>query len=52
MVQLVASMSGVLLGGVVEVLGSNFAKGKTFTASISSIDSLYPSLFINCVNLL
>ena len=28
MVQLVASMSGVVLGGVVEVVGSNLARGK------------------------
>ena len=36
--QLVASMSGVVLGGVVEVVGSNFAGGKIFTASIGSVD--------------
>ena len=34
MAQLVASMSGVVLGGVVEVVGSNLA-------SIGSVDSLY-----------
>ena len=28
MAQLVASMSGVVLGGVVEVVGSSLAKGK------------------------
>ena len=39
------SMSGVVLGGVVEVVGSNLARGKIFTASISSVDSLYPSVF-------
>ena len=33
--QLVASLSGVVLGGVVEVVGSNLARGKIFTASIS-----------------
>ena len=43
---LVASMSGVVLGGVVEVVGSNLARGKIFTASIGSIDSLYPSVYI------
>ena len=32
MAQLVASMSGVVLGGVVEVVGSNLARGKIFTA--------------------
>ena len=45
MTQLVASMSGVVLGGVVMVVGSNFARGKIFTASIGSVDSLYPSVF-------
>ena len=49
--QLVASMSGVVLGGVVEVVGSNLARGKIFTASIGSVDSLYPSVFIYCLNL-
>ena len=49
--QLVASMSGVVLGGVVEVVGSNLARGKIFTASIGSVDSLYPSEFIYCLNL-
>ena len=46
MAQLVASMSGVVLGGVVEVVGSNLARGKIFTASIGSVDSLYPSVCI------
>ena len=46
MAQLVASMSGVVLGGVVEVVGSNLARGKIFTASIRSVDSLYPSVYI------
>ena len=50
-VQLVASMSGVVLGGVAEVVGSNIARGKILTASISSVDLLYPSVFIYCVNL-
>ena len=49
MAQLVASMSGVVLGGVVEVVGSNLARGKIFTASIGSVDSLYPSVFIYCL---
>ena len=44
--QSVASMSGVVLGRVVEVVGSNFAGGKIFTASIGSVDSLYPSIYI------
>ena len=48
MAHLVASVSGVVLGGVAEVVGSNLARGKIFTASIGSVDSLYPpSLSIN-----
>ena len=48
--QLVATMSGVVmsgvvLGGVVMVVGSNLARGKTFTTSIGSVDSLYPSVY-------
>ena len=48
---LVALMSGVVLGGVAEVVGSNLTGGKKFTASIGSVDSLYPSVFIYCLNL-
>ena len=44
MAQLVASMSGVVLGGVVMVVGSNLARGKICTASIGSVDLLYSSL--------
>ena len=44
-------MSGVVLGGVVEVVGLNIARGKIFTESIGSFDSLYLSIFIYCVNL-
>ena len=51
MAQLVALMSGVVLGDVAEVVGSNLARGKIFTASIGSVDSLYPSVFIYCLNL-
>ena len=51
MAQLVASMSGVVLGGVVEVVGSNLAKGEIFTASIGLVDLLYLPVFICCVNL-
>ena len=47
MAQLVALMSGVVLGGVAEVVGSNLARGKIFTASIGSVDSLYPSLSLS-----
>ena len=35
--QLVSSMFGVVLGGVVIVVGSNLARGKLFTASIGSV---------------
>ena len=51
MAQLVASMSGVVLGGVVMVVGSSLAGGKIITASIGSVDSLYLSVFIYCMNL-
>ena len=46
MAQFVASTSGVVLGGVAEGVGSNLARGKIFTASIGSVDSLYISLRI------
>ena len=49
--QLVALMSDVVLDDVVEVVGSNLTRGKIFTASIGSVDSLYPSVFIYCLNL-
>ena len=41
MAQLVASMSGVVIGGVAEVVGSNLARGILFTASVGSVDLLY-----------
>ena len=44
-------MSGVVLGGVAEVVGSNLARGNVFSASIGSVDPLYPSVFIYCLNL-
>ena len=44
--ELVALMSGAVLGGVVMVVGSSLARGKIFTASISSVDSSYPSEYI------
>ena len=50
MAQLVASVSGVVLGGVAEVVGSNLARGKIFTASIGSVDSLCPSIYIYIIN--
>ena len=46
MAQLVALVSGVVLGGVAEVVGPNLARGKIFTASIGSVDSLHPSVYI------
>ena len=36
MAQLVASMSVVVLGGVVEIVGSNLARGKIFYSIYSS----------------
>ena len=48
--QLVVSMSGVVLGAVVMVVGSDLARGKIFTESISTVDSIYLSLFIYCMN--
>ena len=39
--QLVASVSGVVLGGVAEVVGSNLARDKIFTASFGTVDALY-----------
>ena len=53
MVQLVASMSGIVLGGVVLVVGSNLARGKILTASNGSVDSLYLciDLLYECMNL-
>ena len=46
MAQLVALMSGVVLDGVAEVVGSNLARGKIFTAPIGSVDSLYRYIYI------
>ena len=43
---MVASASGVVLGCVAEAVGSNLARGKIFTASIGSVDSLYPTVYI------
>ena len=51
MAQLAASMSGVVLGGVVMVVDSNLARVKIFTASIGLVDSLYLSVLIYCINL-
>ena len=44
--QFVASIAVVVQGGVVMVVGSNLSRGKIFTASIGSVDSLYPSVYI------
>ena len=51
MAQLVASVSGVVLGGVAMVVGSNLSRGKIFIASIGSDDSLHLSDFVYCMNL-
>ena len=50
--QLVASMSSEVLGGVVDVVGSNLARGKIFTAHIGSIELLYPSVYMFRLTLL
>ena len=42
MAQLVVSASGVVLGGVAEVMGSNLARGKIFTASIAQLIHYIP----------
>ena len=46
--QLVASMSGAVLGGVAEVVGSNLARGKIFTASFGSVDLLSFCIYLLC----
>ena len=47
---LLASMSRAVLGRVVEIVSSNLARGKIFTTSIGSVDSLYPAsvFFLLC----
>ena len=50
MTQLVASIIGVVLGGVAEVVGSNLARGKLFTAYNGSVDLLSLSHKRVCVN--
>ena len=44
-------MSGVVLGTIAMVVGSNLARGKIYTASIGSADKIYPSVFIYYMNL-
>ena len=44
--QLIASMACEVLGGVVKVVGGVLARGQILKASISSVDLLYPSVFI------
>ena len=41
-------MSSVVLGGVVEVVGSNLARGKIFKASFGSVDLLYRGTLPEC----
>ena len=48
MAQWVALMSGVVLGGVAEVVGSNLARGKIFTASIGSAPEKFCSTNWRC----
>ena len=47
MAQLVASVFGVVLGGVVMVVGSNLTRGKIFTSSIGSVESLSLSVYLS-----
>ena len=49
MAQLVASMSGVVLGGVVEVVGSNLARGKIFLQHLSARLIHYIPLYLSTV---
>ena len=37
---------GVVLGGVAKVVGSSLTRGKIFTVSIGSVDSLYLYIYI------
>ena len=50
MAQLVASMSCVILGGVVEVVGSNLARGKIFEVVGSNLAR--GKMFIASINIL
>ena len=49
--QLVASMSGEVLGGVVEVVGSNLGSGEIFTAYSGSVDLLFLFVFLSTVSI-
>ena len=51
MAQLVALMSGVVLAVLPRSWVRISLEAKIFTASIGSVDSLYPSVFIYCLNL-
>ena len=46
MAQLVASMSGVVLGGVVKVVGSNLARGKYLQHLSAQLIHFFPSVYI------
>ena len=46
MAQLVASMSGEVLGGVVEVVGSNLTRGKILQHLSAQLIHMYPSIYI------
>ena len=48
--QMVASMSGSVRRSCSGPM-SNLARDEKMTASVASVDSLYPSVFIYCVNL-
>ena len=49
MAQLVASMSGVVLGGVVEVVGSNLDRGKISKQHLSAQLIHYIPLYLSTV---
>ena len=46
MAQLVALMSGVVLSGVAEVVGSNLARGKIFSAQLIHYIPIYIYIYI------
>ena len=52
MAQLVASASGVVLGGVAEVVGSNLARGKIWHLSAQLIHFIPPFIYISNIYIL
>ena len=47
----IISQTSLLSSNLYNIVGLNLARGKIFTASIGSVDSLYPSVSIYCLNL-